>query len=149
MPTCHLPSSGSVLKAFAMGAYDAGPNPEARRALSSVETSRGCAGHGVGVVADIASANRVGSADPFVAKVFCPPNFIDTFGTHSTFLLDHNLFSTLCSRFAVQPRHCLEFAIEIALPLRERVVGHALFDIPCLALCITTPLHVPTRIEQG
>ena len=45
MPTCHLPSSGSVFKAFVMGAYDVEPNREARRALSSVETLRGCAGH--------------------------------------------------------------------------------------------------------
>ena len=40
-----LSSSESVLKAFAMGAYDAGPNPEALCAVSSIETSRASADH--------------------------------------------------------------------------------------------------------
>ena len=98
----------------------------------------------VGMVTDVAHAHGVGSADPFVAEVLSPPNFIDKLGTHFAFQLLHNLFSTFRHRFAVQPRHRLVISVEVALPLRERSVGHTLFSIPRAALCITTPLHLRT-----
>ena len=90
----------------------------------------------VGVVADVARANGVRSTYPFIAKVLSPPNFIDKLGTHRAFQLVHNLLTTLHSSFTVQPSNGLALAIEIALPLHEGVVSHALFAISCLSLCV-------------
>ena len=123
-----------------MGAYDARPNPEASaRCFLTSDIACVC----WSLCADITRANRVGSADPFVAEVLSPPNSIDKLGAHLAFQLLQDLFATLRTCFAVQPCHGLAISIEIALPLRERVVGHALFGLPRPALRFTNSLHAP------
>ena len=68
-------------------------DPIQRPALSSVDTSRGCAGHcgrGRTLLVRTESAPQIHLS--LILKVLSPPNFIDKFGTHSTFQLLHNLF---------------------------------------------------------
>ena len=96
----------------------------------------------VGVVTDITRTDGIRPADPFVTEVLSTTNFVDELGTHFAFQLFHYLFASLHTRLAIQPRQGLALSIELALPLRESVVGHTLFSVGAsrIALCAST-LH--------
>ena len=73
-----------------------------------------------GMVADLADTNRVSSDYPFVTEVLPSPDSVLEVCANFTFQLGHDFFHTLLFSDAVEPRHRLELAIEIALPLLKR-----------------------------
>ena len=92
------------------------------------------------VVADFANSHRVGSDYPFLAEILPASDLVDKLGAKFAFQPGYHLFRTYLLSVAVEPRHLLVLAIEIALPLLEGCVVDSSF-LRAVHLCFTLPFH--------